>query len=128
MAKSQFMSGVLRISDVAIAKSALESALQTKLDKFEPTGSVSMHYAQLDVPAEEGGWSAIVGWMQIIGPRISALRQRRLIGLASIDLAIAFDDDKVSLSIDMPSHAAEMIGKHGIDIEFSVYLTNEKVQ
>ncbi len=128
MAKSQLLSGVLRISHVAITRSALESALQTKLDKFEPAGSISMHYAQLDVPIENGGWSAIVDWMQIIGPRISALRQQRLIGPASIDLAIAFDADKVSLSIEMPSHAAEAIGSHGIDIEFSVYLTNENVQ
>lgn len=128
MAMSQFFSGVLRIGDVAMTKSALASALQTNLDRFEPAGSGSMRYAQLQVPAENDGWNTILDWMQIIGPRIFALRQQRLIGPASIDLAVAFFADKASLSIEVPGHVAKTIGRYGIDIEFSIYLTNENVQ
>jgi hypothetical protein len=121
LAKSQQFSAVLRISDVAITKPDLEAALQTKLDRFEGARSGSLHYAQLDLPGEEVGWRTIVDWIEIIGPRISALRQERLIGTARIDLAVAFHADMAFLSIEVPSYAAEAAGRHGIDIEFSVY-------
>lgn len=68
---------------------------------------------------------AIVDWIGTIGPKISVLRQERLIGAATIDLAIPFDADMASISIELPSFAAESVGRYGIDIEFSVYLTNE---
>jgi hypothetical protein len=108
-----------------MTKTALESALQTRLDKFEPARSGSMHDAQLNLPGGDGGWSTIMGWIQVVGPPRSALRQERSIGLAKIDLAIPFDDDMAALSIDLPSGAAETIGRYGIDIEFSVYLTSK---
>jgi hypothetical protein len=116
---------VLRISDVVISKADLEVALQTKLDRFEPARSGSLQYAQLDVPMENG-WRTVVDWIETIGPRISALRQEGLVGPASVDLAIAFGPGKISLSIEVPSYAAEVIGRHGIEIEFSVYLTSDE--
>jgi hypothetical protein len=72
-----------------MTKAALEAALQAELDRFVPAGSGSTHCAQLHVPAEDGGWSTIVDWIQILGPKLSALQQQRLIGPTSIDLAIA---------------------------------------
>ena len=122
MTKFQPLCGVLRISDVRTTKNALEAVLQTKLDRFEPSGS--LNYAQLDIPIE-GGWSTVVDWIVIFGPRISALRHESLIGSASIDLAIPFNADLASTTIEMPSHVAETVGRYGIDIEFSVYLSNE---
>ncbi|MGA7433297.1 MAG: hypothetical protein WBD33_18580 [Xanthobacteraceae bacterium] len=123
MAKSQPFSAVLRICDVAITRTALEAALQVKLDRFEVRDSGSAHYAQIAAPC---GWSAIVDWLLTIGPQISVLRKKGAIGPAIIDLAISFDADLASLSIDLPSYAAEAIGRHGIDIEFSVYRTTER--
>ncbi len=83
-----------------------------------------MHYAQLDVPIESGGWDAVVAYIDVIGPRISALRKEQRIGMVTIDFAVALREGSVSLSVGVPSYAAETIGRHGIDIEFSVYLTN----
>lgn len=125
MAKSKPSSVVLRISDVTMAKTALEAAVQIKLDRFEPTRLGTLSYAQLNFPAEECGWNTVVDWIKKIGPQISALRHERLIGPATIDLAIPFRPPSVSMSIEMPSYAAETISRYGIDIEFSVYLTNE---
>ena len=84
-----------------------------------------MNYAQLRVPTEDDGWSAVADWVGKCGPKISALRQERLIGAATIDLAIPFDAHRASISIELPSFAAERVGRHDIDIQFSVYLTNE---
>jgi hypothetical protein len=125
LAKSQPFSVVLRISDVTMAKTALEAAVQIKLDRFEPARSGTLHYAQLNLPAEECRWTTVVDWIKKIGPQISALRRERLIGPATIDLAIPFRPPTVSMSIEMPSYAAETISRYGIDIKFSVYLTNE---
>lgn len=55
LAKSQAFYVVLRISDVTITKTSLEAGLQIKLDRFEPAHSGPMNYAQLHVPAENGG-------------------------------------------------------------------------
>jgi hypothetical protein len=126
LAKPRPFAAVLRISDVATTKTALEEALQTKLDRFEPARSGPMHYAQFDLPGGDSDWSTIVDWIQTIGHRLSALRQKRLIGPTNINLAVPFHDDMASLSIDIPSDAAEAIGRHGIDIEFSVYLTSKE--
>jgi hypothetical protein len=120
-----FLSSILRIREVAITKAALEAALETELDRFEPIRSGSMHYAQLHVPAEAGGWSTIVDWIEILGPKLAALRQQRLIGSAGMDLAIARHAGMASFSIKVPGRAAEAVGRHGVDIEFSVYLTRE---
>jgi hypothetical protein len=125
LAKSRPFSVVLRISDVTMTKIALEAALQIQLDRFEPARSGSLNYAQINLPAEDFGWGVVVDWIKTIGPHISALRCERLIGQTTIDLAVPFQHPSVSMSIEIPSYAAETISCYGIDIEFSVYLTNE---
>jgi hypothetical protein len=114
-----------RVADQRRHDDQNESALQTRLDKFEPARSGSMHDAQLNLPGGDAGWSTIMDWIQVVGPPLSALRQERSIGPAKIDLAIPFDDEMAALSIDLPSGAAETIGRYGIDTEFSVYLTSK---
>jgi hypothetical protein len=124
MANFNCFSGVLRISDVTMTEASLEAALKMKLDRFEPARSGSLNYAQLSVPIE-GGWTKIVDWIQTIGPQLSLLRDKGLVGPASIDLAIPFYAHLASTSIEVPSYAAESAGRHGIDLEITVCLTNE---
>lgn len=127
MAKTRIFVGVLRISDVRLAQADLEAALGVESDRYEPSRTSSAHYAQIDIPVEKGMpeddvWSAVVECVQKIGPKISALKSDRLIGATCCDLAVAFGNT-YTISIGVPSYAAEAIGRHGIDIELSIYPT-----
>ncbi len=64
----QPFSAVLRIGGVALPKVALETALQAGLDRYEPAKMGSTYYAQLAVPIENGGWDAVVAYIDVIGP------------------------------------------------------------
>lgn len=125
MANSQIFSAALRLSDTAIARPALEAALGTALARYEPTRTGSLYYAQVDLPIEEDIWDVIARWVKRLGPPLSKLRQEGLIGSACVDLAVSFVDDQMSLSVVMPSYAAEIIGSYGVDIEFSVYAISD---
>jgi hypothetical protein len=117
-------SGVLRISDVSITKEALEAALEARLDRFESMKSGFNHLAQLNIPAVGDDWNNIIDCISAIGPRIAALQRETAVGKVTVDLAVTFSADYASLAIEVPSRAAAAIGSHGIDIEFSVYLTS----
>jgi hypothetical protein len=121
LANSQIFSAALRISDTAIARSELEAALGTALARYEPTRTGSLHYAQVDLPIEEDVWGAIARWVKRLGPQLSKLQRERQIGSTCVDLAVSFVDDQMSLSVVVPSYAAEIISSYGVDIEFSVY-------
>jgi hypothetical protein len=125
MAKSKPFSAVLRISEVRITKAALEAALEARLDRYEPERSGSLHYAQVDIPVADDIWIAVVDCIGTIGSRISSLRQAGSIGAASVDLVVSFKEGSVALSIVIPSHTAETVGRYGIDIQLSIYLTSE---
>jgi hypothetical protein len=125
LANSQIFSAALRIADTAMARTALEAALGTVLARYEPARTGPLHYAQVNISIEEDIWGAIADWIKTIGPQISMLREERLVGPTCIDLAVSFANDQMSLSIVVPSYAAEIIGRYGIDIEFSVYAVNE---
>ena len=121
MANSHIFSAILRIGDTAMARAALEAALGATLDRYEPTRMGSLYYAQLGLPIEEDIWGTIVDRIQALGPQISALQQERLIGSTCIDLAVSFAEGQMTLSVVVPSYAAEVVSRYGIDIEFSVY-------
>jgi hypothetical protein len=125
LANSQIFSAVLRISDAAIARDELEVALGATVERYEPARTGPLHYAQVSLPIEMDIWATIVDRIQALGPRISTLRQERLIGPASIDLAVAFAEGQGTLSVTVPSHVAQAAGQYGIDIEFTVFAATE---
>jgi hypothetical protein len=117
-------SAALRLSDVAISRPALEAELGCGVDRYEPARRGTLYYAQLNLAIEDEGWPAIVDCLSRIGPGLQALRAHLSIGLVSLDLAIAFHDDAMTVSTTVPAPVADIVGRHGIDIELSVYLTS----
>ena len=110
-----------------MTREALAAALGTALERHESLrgDAGTSFYAQVDIPLEPDSWSALIRWTETVGPKLSALRQSRLIGSASMDLAISFLEERASLSFVVPSHVAAAIGGYGIDLEFSIYLVGE---
>lgn len=119
------LNAVFRISDVRIGRTELEAALNVTLDRYEPERRGSGHYAQIDIPDAEDVWDEIVACVQKIGEPLSTLRQKEFIGAISMDVAIAFRESLATLTVTAPSNAAAIIGRYGIDIQFSVHLTSE---
>jgi hypothetical protein len=125
---------VLRISDVALSQSELETALGVSLARHEPARVGPLHYAQVDVDivarhvtllVEHDLWAGIVECIERLGPQIQALRNDRRIGRTSIDLAVSFSEDLAVATYGLPSRVARAAGRYGIDIELSVYRGSE---
>jgi hypothetical protein len=119
------MGAVLRIGDVQMTKADLEAALNIGLDRYEPMRKSSAHYAQIDISDDKEIWHAISDCVSKVGSSLFTLRQDGLIGSTSVDLAVRFREDLLSLTITAPSEAASALGQYGIDIQFSVYATSE---
>jgi hypothetical protein len=122
---------VLRISDVAVAQRDLEIALGVTVDRYEPARAGSLHYGQINFTKgsegrfqEEDVWAGIIDGIDQLGPQLQTLRRNRRIGRISLDLAVSFAADLAVATYDLPSRVAEVVGRHGIDLEFSVYLAS----
>jgi hypothetical protein len=77
----------------------------------------------VDVPAENAT-RAILELADRSGPVIEAMLADRRLGRAVLDLAFDYPAEGEAMSARLPAHAAAAIAKCGIDIEFSVYLTD----
>jgi hypothetical protein len=122
---------VLRLSDVALAKTELEATLGVTVYRYERAQAGPLHHAHIDVVADDGEasgktalWGEIVTGVERIGPAIQQLKQKHAIGGASLDLAVSFPEALALVSYTLPSHVAKIVVRHGIDVEFSVYRGN----
>jgi hypothetical protein len=84
----------------------------------------SLHYAQVCMAHDAADWSAVAEFLELIGPRIKELSDRRAIGAATMDFHLPFWDNKVAISSRLPARVASLAGQNLIDIETSVYLTS----
>ena len=122
-ALSPNLDAVLRLSDVALSREALEAALQMPPNRFEAARKGNSNYAQIDLP-EGASWEEVSVFAERIGPLVQSLFQQGQIGRPSLDVALHLEEGLVSASIHIPHSAAAIIGRFGIDLEVSAYLTD----
>jgi hypothetical protein len=113
----------LRLSGVSLGQNDLDSTLKQLTSRYEPEDAEQSFYAQVDIPANNPV-RALLELAERSGPAISAMLADRRIGKAVLDLAFDFPDYGEAMSARLPAHVAAAIAAHGIDIEFSVYLTD----
>lgn len=115
---------VLRLADVAIDRTALENALRTRLERYEPSRHGPLCYAQVSPDAGGASWSSVAAWLESIAPRLKELIEQRQVGSAVMDLVVLVPDNAVARSMTLPAHIALLAGRNLIDIEFSAYLSS----
>jgi hypothetical protein len=115
---------VLRLRNVNMTKVALESALGIELDRYEPARDGS-EYAQIDIPHSDNIWKALVDFAHQKGPALLSLRDDGKVGSIGVDLAVMFRDAFMGISFTVPSEAAAILGRYGIEIEFSIYRASD---
>ncbi|WP_108396303.1 hypothetical protein [Devosia submarina] len=113
----------LRLSGVTLGQNDLDSALKQLTSRYEAEDAEQSFYAQVDVSADNPV-RALLELAERSGPTISAMLDDRRIGKAVLDLAFDFPDSGEAMSARLPAHVAAALTGHGIDIEFSVYLTD----
>jgi hypothetical protein len=113
----------LRLSGLTLPQYEAETALKQLLVRYEPEDAEGSFYGQVDVPAENAT-RAILELADRSGPVIEAMLADRRLGRAVLDLAFDYPAEGEAMSARLPAHAAAAIAKCGIDIEFSVYLTD----
>lgn len=113
----------LRLSGLTQPQTEVETALKQLLVRYEPEDAEGSFYGQVDVPVSNP-IRAILELADRSGPVIEAMLADRRLGRAVLDLAFDFPEDGEAMAARIPAHAAAAISKHGIDIEFSVYLTD----
>ena len=114
------------MSDVHLSQQELETALGIALDRYEPWSHGSLHYAQVCMAHDAADWSAVAEFLELIGPRIKELSDRRAIGATTMDFHLPFWDNKVAISSTLPARIALLAGQNLIDIQTSVYLTSSE--
>jgi hypothetical protein len=117
---------VIRMSDVRLSQQELETVLGIALDRYEPSRHGALHYAQVCMAHDAADWSAVAEFLELIGPRIKELSDRRAIGAATMDFHLPFWDNKIATSSTLPARIALLAGQNLIDIETSVYLTSSE--
>ncbi|QQR40422.1 hypothetical protein [Devosia rhizoryzae] len=113
----------LRLSGVTLPQAELDTALKQLSTRYEPEDADNSFYAQIDVSADNPV-RAILELADRSGATIAAMLADRRIGRAVLDIAFDYPAEGESMSARLPAHAAAAIAQHGIDLEFSVYLTD----
>ena len=121
-AHSPDLDAVLRLSDVVLSREALETALGMPPDRFEVARKGNSNYAQINLP-EGSSWEAVTAFANRIGPSVQSLFQQGEIGRPSLDVALHLEEGHVSASMRIPHAAAATIGRFGINLDVSAYLT-----
>jgi hypothetical protein len=113
----------LRLSGVTLPQQELEVALKQLTVRYEPEDAEGSFYAQVDVPVANPV-RAILDLADRSGGTLAAMLADRRIGRAVLDIAFDYPAEGESMSARLPAHAVAAIAAHGVDIEFSVYLTD----
>lgn len=113
----------LRLSGLTVNQIEAETALKQLLVRYEPEDADGSFYGQVDVPANNAV-RAILELAERSGIAIEAMLGDRRLGRAVLDIAFDYPAEGEAMSARLPAHAAAAIARHGIDIEFSVYLTD----
>ena len=121
-AHSPVLDAVLRLSDVILSREALENALGILTDRFEAARKGSAHYAQFNLP-KGATWEEVTAFANRIGPSVQSLLQQGQIGRPSLDVALHLEEGHVSASMRIPHTAAAALGRFGINLDVSAYLT-----
>jgi hypothetical protein len=113
----------LRLSGVTISQQDLEAALNQRTTRFEAEDAEQSAYAQIEVPVTNPV-RALLELAEASGATIAAMLEDRRIGKAVLDLGFDYPEHGEAMSARLPAHVVAAIAQHGIDIEFSVYLTD----
>jgi hypothetical protein len=118
----------LRISGVSITRDDLQRRLGRAVDRFERARSGRHFYAQVDPIVDGDLWFAISGLADQIGTNLQDLLQTGEVKTANLDLGLSFFDGAVNVSAEIPSSVAASLGRLGINITVSAYLTSDVSQ
>lgn len=113
----------LRLSGVTLEQYELDAALRQLTSRYEPEDADNSFYAQVDVPVDNPV-RAILELADRSGAALAAMLNDRRIGKAVLDIAFDYPTEGEAMSARLPAHAAAAVATLGVDIEFSVYLTD----
>jgi hypothetical protein len=123
MINSQPIAIVVRIPNVTCTRFELEAALGCRVARFEPT--VTSSYAQLDIYEASDQWSEAAECIRAVSGIVEKLVSEGLIGRPSLDVALRFPSRFASTSASIPAGLAGAAGRAGMDINISIYLTED---
>jgi hypothetical protein len=125
MTNRQPLSIVIRIPAVKLSREELSASLKTDYLRYEAPGLRADTYAQIDIEDPEDLWEATRQCIQLIGDPVRKLFTAGLIGTPALNLALSFPDSLMARSWVIPADLAASAGKAGIDIEVTVYSSND---
>jgi hypothetical protein len=123
MTNSQPLAIVIRIPNVTATRLELEAALQCQVARYERSATSS--YAQLDISEASDQWSAATQCIQALSGPIEKLISEGAVGRPSLDIALRFPSLSLSASASIPASLAEAAGRARMDIDISMYRTEE---
>jgi len=119
-----FIGAVFRLGNVKIPRETLERAIGISVSRYEPYRSGDHFYAQIDIPETGDLWANVLSLCESLGTKAISLIETGAISNIDLDLGYSFYDSNVSASTSIPSEVAEAVGRAGVDIMVTFYLTS----
>lgn len=115
---------VIRIPDVTLSRSDLETALGRPVDRHEPRSGRASMFAQIDIDDDRDQWVVALGCIQSLQAPVQRLVAEGLIGSPCVDVAVGLPASAVATSLTIPARLAVAAGAAGMDVVVSVYSTS----
>jgi hypothetical protein len=125
MTNQQPLAIVIRIPNVVLSRSDLDASFGLAVDRYEPSSDHTPGYAQIDIADDGDQWAAAFDCVQSIRASIQRLVSEGLIGAPTLDVAMDFPGSWLSKSLTIPARLVAVAGETGMDVEVSVYKTDQ---
>ena len=100
--------------------------MHCQVARFEP--SAATNYAQTDIYDGSDQWSEAIECIRALGGSIGELVSAGVIGPPSLDVGLRFPSGFYSSSASIPANLAEAAGRAGMNIDISMYLTENRTR
>jgi hypothetical protein len=116
---------VLRFGKVTLPVAELEARLDTEMDRYERERNQLYYYAQINIDNDHEPWNAAYQAIERFGPEMQKLLLDGDVGEISLDVALDFLPNVAVMTRSIPSRIAEIVGRFGIDIDVSIYVSGD---
>src|SRR6266849_5951116 len=106
MVSRQPLAIVIRMPNVTLSRSDLETALGLPLDRYEQPTDRATGYAQIDIPGDRDQWAAALDCVRSVREPVQRLVAESLIGTPGFDVAVGFPSSALSKSLAIPAQLA----------------------
>jgi len=128
LTEKAFIGAVFRLGRVKIPREALEVALGMPVSHYGRHRTGDDFFAHIDVPETGNLWDRVLSLCERLGTKAISLIETGAVSNVDLDIGYSFYESNVSAWASIPSKVAEAVGRVGVNIMVTFYLTSTSEQ